>query len=523
MRPVTLLLTVACCVPTLSAASAQAIETRQIQTVSLEQLLNTPQSFRSVPLRFTATWIGITNVFDTQRSHFHPERYINFAVWDERAPLWQPAARAKPLAALYMGKDLPGADRPALLGRFQSVEIEGRIVAIMDGQPWIEVTVIRPLPGRGAFTEAAIAQLEQAVRFADEGVADIADEHFAAALTADLPTVARVQIGDLRARTQMAAGRYEVAAALLREILPAAEADAGFSSTFRAGLHAALARCLSETAGEDAKLHEEAVAQAQLAVQLDPSLSEAYAVLGVSLAGLGRFDEARLQSDRAVRMRPDDAAVRLALGRILDRQGKHDEAIDALKRAIDLTPKDARVHRAIAAAYLNRGRAGNVADLPIALRECDITLRLSAQDAEAHWLAGQVLEAAAAAKVELALPTGKAVPTRDQAKERYQTALGIDANNANAKAALQAILDAEAAEKAAEEARIRAAEEAKAKAEAEAKAKADAEAAAAAAAAAEADAKAKAEAEAKAQAEAAAAKANAPAEVPEAPAPAPAP
>jgi tetratricopeptide (TPR) repeat protein len=213
-------------------------------------------------------------------------------------------------------------------------------------------------------------------------------------------------------------------------------------------------------------------------------LSEAYAVLGVSLTWLGRYDEALIQCDRAVRMRPDDADVRLALGRILDQQGRHDEAVESLKRAIDLTPKDARVHRAIAQAYMHRAMKGNQSDFIIAYKETDIALRLSPQDANSHWVAGQIYEAANAAGVELPLPSGKAIPTIDQAKERYQTALSIDPGNARAKAAMQVFIDAEA----------------KAKAEADAKAQAEADAKAAADAKAEADAKAAADAKANADA-----------------------
>ncbi len=459
MRTVKLLLAIACCIPALPAASDKSIETRKVQGVTLERILATPGSFENTTVRFPAIWIGVTNVFDAQRSHFHPARYINVSVWDDRATLWDPAARAKPLTTLYMGKDQPGADRPARLQRYQAVEIEGRIADVMDGQPWIEVIAIRALDKRGAYSDASIAQLERAVAFADDNARDLAEEHFAAAFATDLPPAARVTVGELRARSLMAASRWNDAADVLSYIMPAATADIALADKVKAGMHAALARCLSESAGSDPAAHTEAVIEAQQAVAIDPTLSEAYAVLGVSLAGLGRFDEARQQCDRAVRMRPDDAAVRLALGRILAQQGRFDDAVVALKHAIDLTPKDARVHRAIAAAYLGRGRQGDTADLAIAFKECDITLRLTAQDTEAHWLAGQVIEVALARSVELPLPSGKAVPTLAQAKERYQAALAIDANNAPAKAALQAILDGE---KAAEDAKVKAAADAKA-------------------------------------------------------------
>jgi tetratricopeptide (TPR) repeat protein len=490
VRTASLLLAVACSLP-VAHASETAIETRKVQPVTVERLLETPQSFQSALVRFRGTWIGVTDVFDQQRSHFHPERYVNFAVWPDRAALWQPEVRAKPLATLYLGKDRPGAHRPAEIKRYQAVEIEGRIAAIMDGQPWIEVTSVRPIEGVGAFTASAITQVEQGIAFAAAGARDLADEHFAKALAGDLPASGRIGVGELRARSLMEAGAWERATEVLAAIVPMADADGAMPTATRAQLHAALARCLAETAGSDQAKHAAAAAEAEQAIALDPTLSEAYAVLGTSLAGLGRLDEAAIQSDRAVRMRPDDAAVRLAYGRILDRQGRYDEAIDALRRAIDLTPKDPAVHLAFAQAHLGRGKAGNPKDLPIALRECEITLRLDAKRADAHWLAGQVLEAATAASLELPLQRGAAVPTREDATARYQAALAIDPNNAGAKAALQAFADADAAAAAAKAAaEAAAAAEAKAKADAEAaaaaKAKADADAAAAAKAAADA-------------------------------------
>lgn len=511
MRPVKLLLALACCVPVLPAASHTAVETRKTQDVTCAALLGSPLAWQYSTVRFQATWIGVTGLFDPLGSHFHSERYINVAVWPDRADLWVPAIRAKPLALLYMSKDVAGAELIANLRTYQTVEIEGVVFDAVDGQPRLEIKALREVPKRGTFSEASIAHIEQAIALSGQNARDLAEQDFAQAMATDLPVTARIGVGEMRARNLMEAARWAEATAVLRGILPAADADSLRTPASRSALHAALARSISEGAGDDQAAFTEAVTEAKLAIDLDPTQSEAYAVLGVSLAGLGRFDEAGLQSDRAVRMRPNDAAVRLALGRILDQQGRHDEAVEALKRAIDLTPKDARAHRAIAAAYLNRGKKGQTADLAIALRECEITLRLAAQDADAIGIAGQVLEAALAAGVELQLPTGKAVPSKAQIEERYKAALAIDPKNGPANAYFKPIWEAEA----------------KAKAEAEAKAKAEAEAAAAAAAKAEADAKAKAEADAAAAAKAkadadAAAQAPAPAPV-EAPAPAPAP
>lgn len=463
MRPVKLLLALACCVPVLPAASHTSVETRKTQDVTYDALVATPLVWQYTSVRFKATWIGITGLFDPLGSHFKSQRYINVAVWDDRAELWIPGVRGKPLTGLYMSKDAAGAETLPTIQRYQTVEIEGVIFDAADGQPRLEIKALHVVPKSGAFSDASIARIEQAIAFAGQGANDLAEQDFAAAAATDLPVAGRIGVGELRARNLMASSHWAEATAILKPIIALADADPRATLATRAQLYADLARSLSEAAGDDTAKHTEAVAAAKRAVDLDPTQSEAYAVLGVSLAGLGQYDEAGLQSDRAVRMRPNDAAVRLALGRILDLQGRHDEAIDALKRAIDLTPKDARAHRAIAAAYLNRGKKGQTADLATALRETEITLRLANQDAEAVSLSAQVMEAARAANVQLQLPSGKTVPTPEQILERYKAALAIDPNNAAAKAALQPVLDAEKAKADAE----KAAEQLKAKIEAD--------------------------------------------------------
>ena len=165
---------------------------------------------------------------------------------------------------------------------------------------------------------------------------------------------------------------------------------------------------------------------AELTFDVEP----AHAVLGIGLAGLNQFDEARRHCDNAVRLRPADAEVRWYLGRILDQQGRSDEAIDALKKAIDLTPKDFRIHRAIAVAYHHRGLKGGPSagqDLATALREFDITLRLNPGDADVLVLSGEVIEDAANAGAEVQIGASRQPATRELALARYKSAIQLNA------------------------------------------------------------------------------------------------
>ncbi len=52
MRPVKLLLALACCVPVLPAATDTAIETRQTQVITYAKLMELPLCWQSAPIRF---------------------------------------------------------------------------------------------------------------------------------------------------------------------------------------------------------------------------------------------------------------------------------------------------------------------------------------------------------------------------------------------------------------------------------------------------------------------------------------
>lgn len=206
--------------------------------------------------------------------------------------------------------------------------------------------------------------------------------------------------------------------------------DSQMLNADRAQLFALLAKAQSELSERsDPSQRQSAVNNARKALTYDPANGEAYAVLGIGLAGLGQFDEARRHCDNAVRLRPADAEVRWYLGRILDQQGRNDEAIDALKKAIDLTPKDYRIHRAIAAAYYHRGIKGGPSagqDLSTALREYDITLRLSPGDAEILVLSGQVIEAGAKIGAEIQIGSVRQPATVELALNRYKSAVQMN-------------------------------------------------------------------------------------------------
>jgi tetratricopeptide (TPR) repeat protein len=394
--------------------------------VPLSSLRTSPESLMGTEVRFRCTYIEMTDLFDLDRTNFRPDRFSVVAVWGPRNELWTSEGRGDILPSIYLPKSKISSSTRTKLRKYQQLELIGQVKDVVDGVPQIEVSGLRQVDDDGAFTDQAIYHIEQANLLAADSAFDLADEHFAQALAVDLPVYAQVAIGMQRGRSQIAAGRFDAAQSTLSSALAQAERDRDMPPKQLAELHALHARSLSELAERGTGgSHSSAVDHAKAALALDPANGEAYAVLGISLAGLGRYDEARKFCDNAVRLRPSDAVVRWYLGRILDQQGRHDEAIEALRKAIDLTPKDHRIHKAIASAYHHRGRQGGASagqDLTTSLREYDITLRLQPTDADALWMGAEVIESAAAAGAEVQIGAARQPATRELAIARYRSA-----------------------------------------------------------------------------------------------------
>lgn len=423
----------------LAASDAPKVDGDGLFPVELQTVLSKPESLRDAKVKFRCTFAAVTDLFDFQRTSFRPERFAAVAIWDDRAKLWQPEARADVVTTVFIPKDRITPTRSTSLRKYQQLEIAGVIKDVVEGVPQIEVLEIRPVEG-GQFSDVAIYHVEQALALVNDGARDLAEEHFASALTSDLPLSAQVDISGLRGSNLIDAGRFADAALVLSGAVAKANADDQLPNADRAQLYALLAKAQSELAERtDPSQRQSAVDNARKALTFDPSNGEAYAVLGIGLAGLGQFDEARRHCDNAVRLRPADAEVRWYLGRILDQQGRNDEAIDALKKAIDLTPKDYRIHRAIASAYHHRGLKGGPSsgqDLSTALREYDITLRLNPGDAEILVLSGQVIEAGVKVGAEIQIGSVRQPATPELALSRYKAAVQMNDNLGSAWLAL---------------------------------------------------------------------------------------
>jgi len=422
--------------PLTTLPAATIAEKMAAHDVELAQLVERPHAFKSMRVRFRATFAETAGIFSSYHTRFGSDNYMNVVVWDDDAKVWQPQQRAKPVDTLYFRKQRDGANVVSTLEKYTIVDVVGEVVSDYRGQPWINCHSITRVGNAGSFTDNAIYHLEQAVALHEEDRYVLADEHFESALNESLPVRSRVAIQRLQAAALIDGKDYDKAITALTQALDDLEADERLPLSEKAGLHYLRAKARSEL-GERLLLEEQdpgelfelAVLDARESLQLEPANGDAYSVLGISLAGLEQFDEAKRQCERAIRLRPDNAEVRWYLGRILDLQEDYDQAIAVLREAIDLAPKDDRLHKAIARSFFNRSNLGGATasdDLVTSLREYDIAIRLNPADPDLYYWSGVVLEAAVERQQKVKIEFNVVEPTYDMAIDRFQTCLETD-------------------------------------------------------------------------------------------------
>ncbi len=147
-----------------------------------------------------------------------------------------------------------------------------------------------------------------------------------------------------KANTLLDAGKAKPAAQQLRQIVRL--------NPNNAEAHMLLGAALASLA-EDNK-YNEAIAQEELAIKLDPESSGARRILGMIYANQQKFDQSLLLLTEAIKLKPSSFAIQRDLGAALMSAGKLDEAITALKKASELKPANVAVHSKLALIYAKK-------------------------------------------------------------------------------------------------------------------------------------------------------------------------
>jgi tetratricopeptide (TPR) repeat protein len=98
--------------------------------------------------------------------------------------------------------------------------------------------------------------------------------------------------------------------------------------------------------------YDEAIEIALEAVDQEPLLAEAHAILAEIYADKNNWERALEEAEKAVELEPNNAIALRNLGYVLDTQGRHEEALDFLGQAAELAPNLGYIHLTAGNAYL---------------------------------------------------------------------------------------------------------------------------------------------------------------------------
>ncbi|MDI6768385.1 MAG: tetratricopeptide repeat protein [Anaerolineales bacterium] len=101
---------------------------------------------------------------------------------------------------------------------------------------------------------------------------------------------------------------------------------------------------------------DEAIAEFQKAIQLDPKLAHPHNGLGNVYPDLGRSDDAIAEFQKAIQLDPQDAAPYYGLGNVYYDLKRYDDALAANQRAIQLDPNNPYAHNNLAGEYVKQRR-----------------------------------------------------------------------------------------------------------------------------------------------------------------------
>lgn len=180
-----------------------------------------------------------------------------------------------------------------------------------------------------------------------------------------------------KAEQLLTRGKAKAAALLLHDVIR--------SNPNNGQAHALLGASMA--ARVDDNKYDEAIAEEQLALKLDPGSFWARKVLGKIYANQHRVPESIEILKEACRLKPDSYAAWKDLGTVYMSDGKLDDAIEAFKKAKDAKPAGVDAHLKLALLFSKKG------DLPKAIAEARDSVRFGEKQAETHLtLATMLLE-----------------------------------------------------------------------------------------------------------------------------------
>lgn len=166
----------------------------------------------------------------------------------------------------------------------------------------------------------------------------------------------------------------KAAVALLREIIR--------SNPNMADAHVQLGAALAGIAEDDK--YDEAIAEEQRAIKLDPKSSSAHRILGMIYANQKKYDQSIPLLKTACELKPTGFAAHRDLGTAYLSSGKLDDAISAFSKAAEIKPENVEVHTKLAVILCKQKK------YPEAIVEANKAVKLGPKQAETHLVLGNI-------------------------------------------------------------------------------------------------------------------------------------
>ena len=159
-----------------------------------------------------------------------------------------------------------------------------------------------------------------------------------------------------------------------------------FASTYGVEADSAAAYLLAAQMMIRLEFEEFAESQLKRAIEMDPRLPQAHALLGQIAIFRGRLDEGIALTEREIALNPGSAMAFHQLGDALVRQAKWDEGIVALQKSIWLNPFYSAPYIVLGKAYMKKEQPATAEGMLIRAIEYDPNNRT------AHYLLGQLYQ-----------------------------------------------------------------------------------------------------------------------------------
>ena len=98
--------------------------------------------------------------------------------------------------------------------------------------------------------------------------------------------------------------------------------------------------------------YEEAVAEFDKAIAINPDYDKAYYMKGYALTRLKRYADATSAYEKALEINPEDSRIIFALGKLYEAQGQGKKAISLYENALSVDSKNAKAAYSIGAVYV---------------------------------------------------------------------------------------------------------------------------------------------------------------------------